>query len=149
MWDLAHSVLVDFLLPLAAAVLGAWLWTKYHASDFAAQHSAASTRKRIVKLESDLENFETIVNDPKRYIARMIILAMLILMLWITLMTITILMLMDKQGMLAALLISLPITIIFVLELHQLRLESLPNTYMDDIRTRIQRLRSRVAAQDR
>jgi hypothetical protein len=57
-----------FLLPMVAAILGDWLWTKYHASDFAAQRSVSSTEKRIKRLEEWLSNFETIYADPKRYI---------------------------------------------------------------------------------
>jgi hypothetical protein len=83
-------LLVGFLLPMVAAILGDWLWTKYHASDFAAQRSVSSTQKKIERLAEWLSNFETIYADPKRYTARMISLAVILIINWITIMSLLI-----------------------------------------------------------
>jgi hypothetical protein len=150
----ATALLVEFFLSVFAAVLGSWLWAQYDASDFASRLSVVSTQKKIMKLEERLGDFEAIHNDTRRYITRVINLAVLVLENLVAVSTVSLAQMMlllicsmktcvSPDWMAGILtLVAFLLMIILGLYVYQLILESLPNTYKQRLQQRIIRLRN-------
>jgi hypothetical protein len=67
--------LISFLVDLAAALVAAWLFLKYFStvSDYWAQRSTASVRKKTARLEALLAQYESDFSDSRTFMARIVL----------------------------------------------------------------------------
>ena len=157
MADWATEHLVNFVLDLCAALFAAWLFLRFQPSisDHLARRSKASRERKVAKLKRKFADYEECINDPQRFLGRLILNAVWAIISLVLLMGIV------STGLMGAILYrtnseivilwfhqlvsiasSFFVFILFNLSLQRLRNEANPKIYRERVMERIGRLLS-------
>jgi hypothetical protein len=157
----------EFVLAVAAAFVGGWLWALYDKSDFAARRSEASIAKRIRKLERQLDAFEVLSTktDLKPHFGRLIYRSVMVIVMTIFAITIYLVAIIDfstdemkcvmghcvslserSTTQLSSMLGFTGLLIAAGRQLGKIKFESDPQQHVRSLQDRIARLQKRLAA---
>jgi hypothetical protein len=165
--------LINFVLDLSAALAAAWVFLKYYptASDYWAQRSTASVRKKAARLEALLVKYESDFSDSRTFTARIVLHATFIivsllgfLVAWVGILVInavyvytvecktnnacneeTLLGFSGNHRDIVFMVLLFMWVFLFSLLFYMLMLQASPDKYRARFRERLARLRSRLA----